>query len=113
MAAFPTLTLLTSDSLNATVIVNLCALTISAKLELELLDDDPVVPRLPAVVALEPLDVVPLLEEPLLVELELDPDDTESPGDRLSSDTIVPLTGARSLVCLRAVFALCTLASAL
>jgi hypothetical protein len=115
VAAFPTLTLLTSDSLNATVMVNLCALTISAKLELELelLDDDPVVPRLPAVVALEPLDVVPLLEEPLLVELELDPDDTESPGDRLSSDTIVPLTGARSLVCLRAVFALCTLASAL
>jgi hypothetical protein len=116
VAAFPTLTLLTSDSLNATVMVNLCAFTISAKLELgiELLDNEnSVVPRLPAVVALEPLDVVPLLEEPLLVELEVDPEDTESPGERLSSDTIVPLTGARSLVCLRAVFALCTLASAL
>ena len=88
-------------------------LTISAKLELELLDDDPVVPRLPAVVAPEPLDVALLLEESLLVELELDPEDTESPGDRLSSDTIVPLIGARSLVCLRAVFALCKLAFAL
>ena len=116
MAACPTLILLTSDSLNATVIVNLCVLTISAKFALALLDDDdddPVVPRLPAVVAPDPLAVAPLPEEPLLVELELDPEDTESPGDKLSSDTIVPLTGARNLVCLRAVFALCTLASAL
>lgn len=84
MAACPTLILLTSDSLNATVIVNLCALTISAKFVLELLDDDdPVVPRLPAVVALEPLVAAPLLEEPLLVEPELDPEETESPGDKL------------------------------
>jgi hypothetical protein len=85
---------------------------ISAKLELELLDDE-LLPRLPEVVPLEPVDVALLLEESLLVELVLDPDDTESPGERLSSDTIVPLMGARSRVCLRAVLALCKLALAL
>lgn len=64
---------------------------ISAKLEVELLDDEPeelVLPRLPAVVLVE------LLDDPVLDELELVPEETESPGERLSSETIVPLSGA-------------------
>jgi hypothetical protein len=83
VAACPALTLLMSDSLNATVIVNLRVFTISTNEPLELPDDDeeePVLPRLPAVVP-ELLDEEP--DEPLLELLEaeeLDPADTESPG---------------------------------
>ena len=96
VAAWPTLTLLMSDSLNATVIVSLYVLMISAKLEVELLDDEleePLLPRLPAVVPPELL--VELLEDkPALDEAELVPEETESPGERLASETIVPLSGA-------------------
>jgi hypothetical protein len=81
-----------SDSLNATVIVSVCVLTISANVvELEDEDDDDEPPRLP----------------------DVDPEDTESPGERLSNETSVPLVGARSHVCASAVFAFATLASAL
>jgi hypothetical protein len=69
---------------------------ISAKLEVELLDDEveePVLPRLPAVE--EPELLVELLDDdPVLDEVELVPEETESPGERLSSETIVPLSGA-------------------
>jgi hypothetical protein len=79
--------LLTSDSLNATVIVSLCVLTISAN-ELEE-DEEPVEPvepvepeppRLPAVVPVPP--VADELDDELLLALldELDPPLTESPG---------------------------------
>jgi hypothetical protein len=89
-----------SDSLKATVIVRCLELTISAKSEVvvELEPDEPdepdelEAPRLPAVV-LEPVDDEP--EEELPDDpLELEPDETASPGDRLSSDTTVPVAGA-------------------
>jgi hypothetical protein len=101
-----------SDSLNATVIVSVLALTISANVvELEDDDEDDEPPRLPALVdaaLLEP-------DEDELPELEdaVDPEDTESPGERLSNETIVPLVGARSHVCASAILALATLSSAL
>jgi hypothetical protein len=90
VAAWPTLTLLMSDSLNATVIVSLCVLMISAKLEVELLDDEVKEPLLAVVAEL----LVELSDDALLDELELVPEETESPGERLSSETIVPLSGA-------------------
>ena len=54
-----------SDSLNATVIVSVLVLMISAKPELELDEpDDPDPPRLPAVVP-DPLPDDPLPDDPL------------------------------------------------
>ena len=96
MAGCPTWTLLMSDSLNATVIVSVLVFTISAKPELELEDpepEEPDPPRLPAVVEPEPeeLDDDELLEDD---ELPDPPPDTASPGLRLDSEAIVPLTGA-------------------
>ena len=87
-------------------------MTISANVvELEDDDEDDEPPRLPALVdaaLLEP-------DEDELPELEdaVDPEDTESPGERLSNETIVPLVGARSHVCASAILALATLSSAL
>jgi hypothetical protein len=106
-----------SDSLNATVIVSVLVLTISANPELEPLDEeDPEPPRLPAVAApLAPLPE-PELEDvdELLEELSEEPPlDTASPGVRLDSDAIVPLVGAYSLVLLTAVSAVCMAAWAL
>lgn len=69
---------------------------ISAKLDVELLDDEleePVLPRPPDVVVPEPLVESPD-DDPVPDELELVLEDTESPGERLSSETIVPLSGA-------------------
>jgi len=112
------LTLETSDSLNATDIVSVFVLTISANPELEPLDEDDEddePPRLPAVAAPPAAAAAPEdpdddeLEEPL----EEPPLDTASPGVRLESDAIVPLVGAYSLVSLTPVSALCTAASAL
>ncbi len=99
VAGCPTLTLVTSDSLSATVIVIVSVLTISANAELllpELEDEEELEPpRLPAVVAPVPLlpELEPPLEEPAAALLELPPD-TWSPGWRLESETIVPLVGA-------------------
>jgi hypothetical protein len=102
-----------SDSLNATVIVSLWVFTISANVEVELLEDEDELPRLPAVVVpVDPLEEEPDEEEFVAVP-DVEPADTESPGDRLSSETIVPLVGACSSVSLSAVLALCTLARAL
>jgi hypothetical protein len=117
---------LTSDSLKATVIVNVLELTISANGELVLVDDDPdevelLEPRLPAEVPegapvdepddaevpVEPVDVADPEAFPVL------PADTLSPGERLATDAIVPLIGAYSFVSLSAVCALSTLACAL
>jgi len=69
-------------------------------------------PRPPAVVPDEPVVEEPDDEEPVEV-LEVDPAETASPGERLASDTIVPLIGAYNFVCASAVLALCTFASAL
>jgi hypothetical protein len=91
-----------SDSLRATVIVIVLVLTISAKGEVELPevdeDEEPELPRLPAAVPVgllvEELDEVPLLDVVDVEALEVDPADTLSPGERLATDTIVPLIGA-------------------
>jgi hypothetical protein len=104
-----------SDSLNATVIVSVFVLTISANPELEPLDEELDPPRLPAVAA-PPVAAVP--DDPddddeLDEALEEPPLDTVSPGVRLESDAIVPLVGAYSLVSLTAVSAVCTAACAL
>jgi hypothetical protein len=98
VAGWPTLTLLMSDSLKATVIVMLLVLTISAKGEAEDEDEDELEPpRLPAV-APAPPPVVEADDDPVLeadVEaLEVAPAETELPGERLASETIVPLIGA-------------------
>jgi hypothetical protein len=78
-------------------------LTISANGELELLlpvvdDDELEPPRLPAVVVpvppAAPLDGDPLPAVLDVDALDVDPADTESPGERLASVTIVPLIGA-------------------
>jgi hypothetical protein len=88
-----------SDSLNATVIVSVLVLMISANPEPELDEPDEPDPRLPAVVP-EPLPDDPLPDDPLPDdpveddELPDPPPDTASPGVRLDSDAIVPLTGA-------------------
>ena len=116
VAGCPTLTLLMSDSLNATVIVSVSVLTISANPELDPLDDDdPDPPRLPAVAAPPAAEPLPdeLEEDDELDELLEEPPDTVSPDVRLESDAIVPLVGAYSLVLLTPVSALCTAASAL
>ena len=86
-------------TLIATVTVSVLVLTISAKLELLEL--------------LELLDAEPELEEELLDEEPPDDDPacTESPGNRSSSDTIVPLAGARSVVASKASSSLFTLCS--
>jgi hypothetical protein len=117
------LTLLTSDSLKATVIVMVLVLTISANGELEPVeveeDEVPEPPRppalAPAALPVEGLDDDPVLdvEDAEAEALEVAPADTESPGERLASDTIVPLIGAWSSVAESAVLALLTLASAL
>ena len=73
VAGCPTLISPMSASLIAAVIVSVFVLTISAKLELEVLES-----------------------------LDDDPACTESPANRSSSDTIVPLAGARSVVSARA-----------
>jgi hypothetical protein len=97
--------LLTSDSLRETVIVIELVLTISANGELELpeLEEDEVLepPRLPAVVPpvppvppVEEVDDDPVLEVLDVEALEVAPAETELPGTRLESDTIVPLIGA-------------------
>lgn len=106
-----------SDSLNATVIVIVPVLTISANAELVPLDaadeppdaaDAPL--ELPAPPRLPELE----LPVPLLAGLEPEvpapvlPADTESPGERLASDTSVPLVGADSEVSESAVSAFCT-----
>jgi hypothetical protein len=104
VAGWPTFTLLTSDSLRATVIVIEPVLMISTNGEVELaepvLDEDEELepPRLPAAVPAEPLpveaedDPLPELADP--DPLDVDPAETESPGDRFASETIVPLIGA-------------------
>ena len=117
VAGWPTLTLLMSDSPNATVIVILLVLTISANDELDALDvldelDEPEPPRLPALVPVLPAEAE-LDDEPLDELADVDPPETESPASRLESDTIVPLIGACNCVFSRAAFALLTLASAL
>ena len=102
--------MLTSDSLNATVIVSDLVLTISTNGELELPDEDDepevVEPRFPAEVPEEPVEEEPDEAEVPLDPLEvLDPEalpvvpaDTVSPGERLASEATVPLIGAYSLV---------------
>jgi hypothetical protein len=89
-----------SDSLSATFIVIELVLTISANAELVLADDEEEddelePPRLPAAVApvAEP-DDVPLPDVVDVDALEVEPADTVLPGERLESDTIVPLIGA-------------------
>jgi hypothetical protein len=70
--------------------------------------DEPEPPRLPAVV---PVPDDPFEEEDALEddeELADPPPDTASPGVRLDSEAIVPLTAAKSLVLFSAVSALCT-----
>lgn len=102
-----------SDSLKATVIDIVLVSTISANGVLEELppglppelpaDDEPEPPRPP--VAPVPPPALPLdAEPPLALEPPLDavfvaapplaPADTVSPGDRLASETIMPLAGA-------------------
>jgi hypothetical protein len=108
-----------SDSLKATVIVIVLVLTISANGELELAEvvEELEPPRPPAVVpavpAVDELDEDVLLDVEAVEALAVDPAETESPGERLASDTIVPVIGAYSLVAASAVFAVLTLASAL
>ena len=117
VAAWPVLILLMSDSLNATVIVSVPVLTISANGELDpLLDDELDPPRLPAVAAppARPLPPDEELDDELELDaLELEPADTESPGNRLAIEAIVPVVGAKSLVSLSAAWALFRLAWAL
>jgi hypothetical protein len=80
-----------SDSLNATVIVSVCVLTISANEEAdELALDELEPPRLPALEPVELEDELPELSDVEAVE----PADTESPGTNPCKDTIVPLIGA-------------------
>jgi hypothetical protein len=101
-----------SDSLNATVIIIVLVFTISANAELDELDELEL-PRLPAVVPVPALEEEPAGELVLELADDVEPPETESPGWRLDSDTIVPLIGAYSFVALSAAVALFTLASAL
>jgi hypothetical protein len=104
-----------SDSLNATVIIIVLVFTISANAELDELDefDELELPRLPAVVPVPALEEEPAGELVLELADDVEPPETDSPGWRLDSDTIVPLIGAYSFVALSAAVALFTLASAL
>jgi hypothetical protein len=118
VAGWPTFTLLTSDSLSATVMVIVLELTISTKgvPEEELVPVvEPELPRPPAVVAAAVLEVLDVLEELLLAPetLDVEPAETESPLERPAVEMIVPLIGAYSLVSASAVLALWTLCSAL
>jgi hypothetical protein len=110
-----------SDSLNATVIVIVLVLTISANAELVPLDaaaEPPDAADEPPDAADEPPEPprLPELELPVPLVVELEPEllvpvlpaDTESPGERLASDTIVPLVGADRDVSESAVSAFCT-----
>jgi hypothetical protein len=85
-----------SDSLNATVIVSVPVLTISANGVLDPLpDDDPLPPRLQAEVLPPALpDDEEDDEEDELEALALDPADTVSPAVKLASEAIVPPVGA-------------------
>jgi hypothetical protein len=91
-----------SDSLNATVIVIVLVLTISANGELEPVDveadDELEPPSPPAVVPVPPgaeeLDDDPLPELVAVEAFDVDPADTESPVVRLARETMVPLIGA-------------------
>jgi hypothetical protein len=102
VADWPTFNLLTSDSLKATVIVIERVLTISTNGEVEVAEPDedevlepPMVPAVvPVVPPVEELDDDPALDVADVEALDVDPADTESPGERLASDTIVPLIGA-------------------
>jgi hypothetical protein len=109
------LTLLMSDSLNATVIVSWWALTISVKfvLDEEELDEEDEPPRLPELVPDEDEPEEPDDDVPVEEVDDDDPDDTASPGERLSSETIVPLVGARRRVAASEIWALRTLALSL
>lgn len=82
-------------------------MTISANGDAELVEVDedefepvpePELPRLPAVVEVavpvDELDDDPVLDVLDVEALDVDPADIESPGERLESDTIVPLIGA-------------------
>ena len=98
-----------SDSLNATVMVSEFVLMISAKPEPEPDElEEFELPRPPAVVPVpeELLEDDDALEDD--DEFPDPPPDTASPGVRLESDAIVPLTGANSLVLFTAVSAVCT-----
>jgi hypothetical protein len=101
VAGWPTLTLLMSDSLKATVIVIVLVLTISANGDAEAPeaeeDEELAPPRLPALVPPPPLgdelEDDPLLDVVDFEALDVDPAETESPGAREATDTIVPLIG--------------------
>ena len=118
VAACPTLSLFTSDSLKATVILIVPVLTICANAELEPEEDEEDVevlapPRPPVLAAEEPPLEDPEEEAPLLADVVafvLEPAETPSPGVRLASEAIVPLIGAYSFVPLSAVWALFTFA---
>ncbi|MGO9904573.1 MAG: hypothetical protein ACLPY3_02505, partial [Solirubrobacteraceae bacterium] len=88
----------------ATVIISVFVLTISAKLEvlevgLALLE-----------VVLDPDEELPV-EESLELALDEDAPGTDSPGERSSSDAIVPVAGARSVVSDNAASSLFTVCS--
>ena len=87
--------------------------TIWAKPELDEapVDDDAEVPRLPALVPDE--DAPEADDDVPLEEADGVPEETASPGERLSRETTVPLVGALKLVAAREISALRTLASAL
>jgi hypothetical protein len=104
-----------SDSLNATVIVSVWVLTISAKVVLdeEELDEEDDPPRLPELVVEVPDEDEPEEDEPVDVVDDDDPEDTASPGDRLSRETMVPLVGARKRVAASEIWAVRTLARSL
>jgi hypothetical protein len=89
--------------------VSVFVLMISAKLDPDPEElEEPEPPRLPAVVPVldEPFEEDEALEDD--EELPDPPPETASPGVRLDSEAIVPLTGAYSLVLFTAVSALCT-----
>ena len=109
MAGWPTLTLLMSDSPKATVMVIVLVFTISASPVLVLVLAEPVVEVDP-----EEVDDEDESEDVELPEAPDDePADTESPGEMLSREMIVPLVGAYSFVSASAFSALFTPACAL
>ena len=94
MAGCPTETLLMSDSLNATVIISVFVLMISAKPELESSRSSGAAQASGGGAAGEPLLEEELEEDPVEEEELPDPPETDWPGVRLDSEAIVPLTGA-------------------